>query len=139
MFAIAAGSRRWVEYSVDHYVATRGDDIDMNVAQQLVPLSKRLTSIVILIVGGLVVAGHLGTDVVAISAGLGVAGFAIALALKDTIANIFSGLVIMISRPLAIGDRIDVPSLGAWADVTDIGIRSSTVVTRDNRMVIIPT
>ncbi|MGD8684545.1 MAG: mechanosensitive ion channel family protein [Chloroflexota bacterium] len=135
---IAEGSRRWVEYSLDHYVETRGDDIDTNVANQLVPLSRRLASMVILIVAGIVIAGHLGIDVVAIGAALGLTGFAIALALKDTITNIFSGLVIMISRPFAIGDRVEIPTLGTWADVTDIGIRSTTVVTRDNRFVIVP-
>jgi MscS family membrane protein len=86
----------------------------------------------------LIMAGHLGIDVLGVTAALGLTGFAIALALKDTITNIVSGLVIMISRPFAIGDRIDVPSLGVWADVVDIGIRSSTVVTRDNRTVIVP-
>lgn len=136
--AIVEGFRRWVAYSLDHYVAAKGDDIDVNVANQLVPLANRLAAVVMVIVVALIVAGHFGIDVLAISAALGLTGFAIALALKDTITNIFSGLVIMISRPFAIGDRIDVPTLDAWGDVVDIGIRSSTVVTRDNRMVIVP-
>ena len=138
VLTIAEGARRWVEYSIDYYVASRGDDIDTNVANQLVPLSKHVTSVVIVIVAGIAIAGHLGIDVVAVGAALGLTGFAVALALKDTITNIFSGLVIMISRPFAIGDRIDIPSLGTWADVTDIGIRSTTVLTRDNRLVIVP-
>jgi small-conductance mechanosensitive channel len=73
----------------------------------------------IIVVVVLIVAGHLGLDMVALIAALGLGGFAIALALKDTITNIFSGLVIMISRPFAIGDRVDVPRLDAWGDVTD--------------------
>ena len=51
---------------------------------------------------------------------LGLGGFAIALALKDTITNIFSGLVIMISRPFAIGDRVDVP-VGKDHDIPGCG------------------
>ena len=138
LLGVVVGVSRWFDYSLDHYVEAKGDDIDVNVASQLVPLAKRLASMVISIGAVLIMAGHLGIDVFGLTAALGLSGFAIALALKDTITNIFSGLVIMISRPFVIGDRIDVPSLGVWADVTDIGIRSSTVVTRDNLLVIVP-
>ena len=136
--AVAAAVRRWMDYSLDRYVSAQGDNIDANVAMQLIPLVKRLGSLIIFVVAVLIIAGHLGINVFAITAALGLTGFAIALALKDTITNIFSGLVLMVSRPFAIGDRIDVPVLDVWADVTDIGIRSTTVVTRDNRMVIVP-
>jgi MscS family membrane protein len=138
VFSVADGLRRWVDYSLDHYVATRGDDIDQNVAGELVPLARRVSVLVIIVVVVLIVAGHLELDVVALSAALGLGGFAIALALKDTITNIFSGLVIMISRPFVIGDRVDVPTLDAWGDVTDIGMRSTTFVMRDNRFVVVP-
>ena len=136
--AVAEGSRRWFEYALDHYVTTRGDSIDSNVANELVPLSKRLGVFIIYGITALGVAGHFGINVLAISTALGLSGFAIALALKDTITNIFSGIVIMISRPFAIGDRIDLPVLDVWGDVSDIGIRSTTAITRDNRMVIVP-
>jgi len=138
LLAFAVGISRWFDYSLNHYVDAKGNDIDLNVANQLVPLAKRLASMIISIAAVLIMAGHLGIDVFAITAALGLSGFAIALALKDTITNIFSGLVIMVSRPFVIGDRIEVPALGVWADVTDIGIRSTTVVTRDNRLVIVP-
>lgn len=138
MLSVSVAFSRWFDFSLDHYVETRGDDIDLNVANQLVPLAKRLATLVITIAAVLIIAGHLGIDVLGLTAALGLTGFAIALALKDTITNIFSGLVIMISRPFAIGDRIDVPELGVWGDVVNIGIRSSTVVTRDNRIVIVP-
>jgi small-conductance mechanosensitive channel len=44
----------------------------------------------------------------------------------------------MFDTPFHVGDRIDVPDLDTWGDVIDIGIRSTRVVTRDNRLVIIP-
>ncbi len=79
-----------------------------------------------------------GVSIIAITAALGISGFALSLALKDTITNIISGLVLMISRPFEIGDRIEITEIGVWADVIEIGVRSTTVVTRDNRMVIVP-
>lgn len=57
---------------------------------------------------------------------------------KETIINVISGIVIMFDSPFSIGDRIEVPVLVRWADVVDNGIRSTRVVTRDNRLVIIP-
>ena len=39
---------------------------------------------------------------------------------------------------LSVGDRVEVPALETWGDVTDIGIRSTTVLMRDNRLVIVP-
>jgi small-conductance mechanosensitive channel len=92
----------------------------------------------LVIVGGIVLAGYFNINVLTISAALGLTGFAIALAAQDTIANIISGLVIMFDGPFKIGDRIDIAGLDTWGDVVEIGIRSSKVVTRDNRLVIVP-
>ena len=44
----------------------------------------------------------------------------------------------MIDRPFRIGDRIEIQELDTWGDVVDIGLRSSSIRTRDNRMVIVP-
>jgi len=99
VLAAAVGISRWFDFSLDSYVDSRGDDIDLNVANQLVPLAKRLAAMVISIAAVLIMAGHLGIDVLAASAALGLTGFAIALALKDTITNIFSGLVIRSHAP----------------------------------------
>jgi small-conductance mechanosensitive channel len=79
-----------------------------------------------------------GVNLVAAAGVLGLTGFAISLAAQDTITNIISGIVIMFDAPFTVGDRIDVPALDTWGDVIDIGLRSTKVVTRDNRLVIIP-
>ena len=84
------------------------------------------------------VLAHFGVNLLAATAALGLGGFALSLAAKDTITNVISGIVIMFDSPFKIGDRIDVPSTGTWGDVVDIGIRSTRVLTRDNRLVIIP-
>ncbi len=105
---------------------------------QVIPLLKRISHLASLILGGLILAAHYEVNVLAISAALGITGFAIALAAQDTIANIISGLVIMVDHPFKLGDRINIPELDTWGDVVEIGIRSSKVLTRDNRLVIIP-
>lgn len=64
---------------------------------------------VIFILLGLVTAlGTLGINVSALVAGLGLTGFAVGFALKDTVSNILSGVLILLYRPFIIGDKIKV-------------------------------
>jgi small-conductance mechanosensitive channel len=46
--------------------------------------------------------------------------------------------MIMLDRPFRIGDRIEILELDTWGDVEDIGLRSTRIRTRDNRMVVVP-
>lgn len=138
LFVVVAAVWRLGDYLVDWYIDKNREHMDANLVAQVVPLLKRLTHLALLLIGGIVLAAHFGINVLAISAALGITGFAIALAAQDTIANMISGLAIMVDHPFRLGDRIEVPDVGTWGDVVEIGIRSSKVITRDNRMVIIP-
>jgi small-conductance mechanosensitive channel len=69
---------------------------------------------------------------------LGLGGLAFSLAARDTIADAISGFIILVDRPFRIGDRIEIQGVGTWGDVTDIGLRTTRIRTRDNRMVIVP-
>jgi MscS family membrane protein len=106
--------------------------------ESMVNLLKRLSQITLIFVASAILLGYFGVNILAVSAALGLGGFAIALAAKDSITNIISGFVLMFTQPFEIGDRIDVPALGTWGDVVEIGMRSTEVLTRDNRLVIIP-
>jgi small-conductance mechanosensitive channel len=44
----------------------------------------------------------------------------------------------MLDQPFRVGDRIEIQGLGTWGDVVDIGLRSTRIRTRDNRLVIVP-
>ena len=137
-FVVTATFWRALDVAIQWYIEKKGTDIDVNLRDQLLPLAGRLGHIVLGILAIGVVLAYFGVQLLAATAALGLGGFAISLAAKDTITNIISGIVIMFDTPFTIGDRIDVPALGSWGDVVDIGIRSTRVVTRDNRLVIIP-
>jgi len=77
-------------------------------------------------------------NVNALIAALGVGGLALSLAAQDTLSNVISGIMIMLDQPFRVGDRIEIQRLGTWGDVVDIGLRSTRIRTRDNRMVIVP-
>jgi small-conductance mechanosensitive channel len=106
--------------------------------ESMVTLLKRLSQITLIFVASAILLGYFGVDILAVSAALGLGGFAIALAAKDSITNVISGFVLMFTQPFQIGDRIDVPAVDTWGDVVEIGMRSTKVLTRDNRLVIIP-
>jgi small-conductance mechanosensitive channel len=67
----------------------------------------------------------------------GVGGLAVALALQDTLSNLFAGFYVSISRLVRIGDYIKLSS-GEEGYVTDINWRCTTMRTGSNNMVVIP-
>ena len=105
---------------------------------QMLPLFIRIAQIALALIGLVMLLGHFDVDVSALVATLGVGSLAVALAAKETLEDTLAGFVIMIDRPFRIGDRIEIQDLDTWGDVIDIGLRSSRIRTRDNRMVIVP-
>lgn len=68
----------------------------------------RISSIIVVFFGLVTALGTLGINVSAIVAGLGLTGFALGFALKDTISNLLSGILILLYRPFKIGDMIKI-------------------------------
>jgi MscS family membrane protein len=104
----------------------------------VIDLLVRACRFAAVVAGVSVLLAHFGLDVTAIAAVVGLLGLAIGLAARDTIADIISGIIIFVDQPFRIGDRIEVQAVGTWSDVVQIGLRSTRLVTRDNRMLIIP-
>jgi MscS family membrane protein len=76
-------------------------------------------------------------DVTAWLASAGILGIAIGFAAKDTLANLFAGMFILADAPYKIGDFIVLGS-GERGMVTDIGIRSTRLLTRDDIEITLP-
>jgi small-conductance mechanosensitive channel len=106
--------------------------------EQTVPFVRRLLIAVVWIIAFIVVMSHFGIDVSAFVTTLGIGSLAVALAAKETLADMISGFVIITDRPFSIGERVEIQELNTWGDVTDIGLRSTRIRTRDNRMVVVP-
>ncbi len=76
-------------------------------------------------------------DLTAWVASAGILGLAISFAAKDTLANLFSGVFILADAPYKLGDFIILDS-GERGEVTDIGIRSTRLLTRDDVEITVP-
>lgn len=124
---------------IDSESVERLEDTDRQ--QELTPLlhlavlSSRIIVVIIIVT---ILLSHFGVNVTAIAAALGLGGLAFSLAARDTIADAIAGIIILIDRPFRVGDRIEIKGLDTWGDVTNIGLRTTYIRTRDNRMVIVP-
>lgn len=76
-------------------------------------------------------------DVTAWLASAGIVGLALSFAAKDTLSNLFAGVSIVVDAPYKTGDYIIIDS-GERGIVTDIGLRSTRILTRDDVEITIP-
>ena len=108
----------------------------MKIDTQAAGLLVRMASSAIFIFAFLTVADQLQINIKSLLAGVGVMGLAVSFAAKDTVANIISGVVLIIDRPFRQGDWIALGDL--HATVTQIRLRTTVLTTFDNETVVIP-
>ncbi|MEV6688303.1 mechanosensitive ion channel family protein [Streptomyces sp. NPDC051130] len=96
-----------------------------------------ITRIVVLTMGVLVALETMGVSIAPLLTALGVGGLAVALALQDTLANLFAGVHILASKTVQPGDYIRLSS-GEEGYVVDINWRNTVVRNLSNNLVIIP-
>jgi small-conductance mechanosensitive channel len=95
-----------------------------------------ITRYVALLIGLLVVLQTVGIDLTTLNVIAGAVGIGIGFGLQNVASNFISGLIILIERPIKVGDRIEVGEVDG--DVIEIGARSTTVLTNDNIAIIVP-
>lgn len=100
-------------------------------------LGTTLTKALVFLLGGLLILSTLGISVTPLLAALGVGGLAVGLALQDTLSNLFSGIHILVEKPVRVGDYVKLET-GQEGYVTDIGWRTTRIRMLPNNMVIIP-
>ncbi|KEQ18690.1 mechanosensitive ion channel family protein [Endozoicomonas numazuensis] len=68
-------------------------------------------------------------------AGAGIFGVSLALAARETLTDVLAGVFLIADRPVKIGDRIKIQSIGghwgSWGDVVDIGLRRTCIRNTD--------
>jgi len=100
-------------------------------------LSQNLAQISVAITGVLLLLWHFGLSPAPILTALGVGGLAVALALQDTLSNLFGGFYVAVARQLRPGDYIRL-NTGEEGYVNDIGWRCTTIRAQTDNMIIVP-
>ena len=104
--------------------------------ETLIKFLENIVYYALMIVVILTALGKLGVETTSFLAILGAAGLAIGLALKDSLGNFASGVMIILFKPFKVGDLVT--AAGVTGNVSEVGIFSSVFITADNQKIIVP-
>ena len=100
-------------------------------------LTQSLAQISVVILGGLILLNHFNFKLTPILTALGVGGLAVALALQDTLSNLFGGFYVAVAGQVRLGDYVKL-NTGEEGYVTDIGWRCTTFRALAYNLIIVP-
>jgi len=104
--------------------------------KELFNLGVQVGKGIILIVALTICLNEFGINITAIVSTLGIGGLAFALAAKDTLSNLFGGMSILFDNIFRLGDWVRIGDIEGT--VAEIGLRSTTIRTFDNALIIVP-
>jgi small conductance mechanosensitive channel len=102
----------------------------------LVNFITRTVRVVITVVAGVVALAQLGLDVGPLIAGIGVTGFVVGFAFKDSLSNLAAGLLLLFYQPFEIGDFVEAG--GQSGTVRDMSVVATELKMPDGRLAIVP-
>ncbi len=126
------GLRKSAQISVAHFT-----DKNHGVGQDLLLLIHKLFVIVIIVLGVFVLLEIWKVNLTPLLASAGIAGIAIAMAAKDTLANFFGGISLFLDKTYKVGDYIIIEDRDR-GEVVSLGIRSTRILTRGDVLVTVP-
>ena len=100
-------------------------------------LTQNLARLAVFSFGALILLNQLGISITPIVTALGVGGLAVALALQDTLSNLFAGFYVSVAGQIRVSDYIKLDS-GEEGYVTDISWRSTSIRALPNNLIIVP-
>jgi len=127
---------RIVSSLIDEYLVPLVEKSESDLDDQLLPVVRKTLNILIWSIGVIIALNNIGFNVGAVLAGMGIGGLALAMAAKDTVSNLFGGIMICTDKPFIIRDRVKID--GYDGIVEEIGIRSTRLRTLAGRIVTIP-
>ena len=123
-------TRRLTRWLVDGVLARRG--VDVGLREALGAIVRYL----IITLGTIVILQGAGIDLTSLNVLVGAIGVGLGFGLQNITSNFFSGLILLLERPLKIGDRVEIA--GVAGEVREIGARATTLVTDESVAVIVP-
>ena len=131
-FAASAAAK----VALNQWARASGDAGEERTRLTLAPVLVKSCQIFFMTVAALLVLQNAGYNVAGLLAGLGIGGLAVALAAKETLANLFGSIALLMDRTFQVGDRIKQGDVDGV--VEKIGLRSTRVRTKEGYIVSIP-
>ena len=123
-------TKRATRWFVNTVLARHGIDVGLREALGAIIRYSVIT------LGVLVIFQSAGIDLTSLNVLVGALGVGLGFGLQNITSNFFSGLIILMERPIKIGDRIEIA--GATGEVRQIAARATTIVTDENVAIIVP-
>lgn len=118
------------------------DSTENDIDDRLVHFLQRFYLLVLCFVIFLIILKLHGIAITPFLASAGIAGIAIGMAAKETLADILAGVFLIADRPVKVGDRVKIDSIGkhwgSWGDVVDMGLRRTQIRNTDGVIVNYP-
>lgn len=121
---------RWYSEDISKKTKSKVDDT-------LMPIVSKIINAFIYVIALIIILKSFGIEITPLIAGLGIGGLAIALALQESLANLFSGAFIASDKVVKVGDFIELDS-GLNGYVLEVGWRSTKIRTMPNNLVVVP-
>lgn len=102
----------------------------------LINFLTRTLRVIIVVLAVVVALGQVGLDVWPLIAGIGVVGFVVGLAFKDSLSNLAAGLLLLFYQPFDQGDFVEVG--GTLGTVLDMSIAATELRMPDGRLAVVP-
>lgn len=122
--------------SLGVYVTQISQQTDSKLDHALVPMLRKLLKFFVGVLVFVVALQNLGYSVTGLVAGLGIGGLALALAAKDTLANVFASITLLVDRPFKVGDWVR--SSDFEGVVEEIGFRSTRIRSFEKTLIVVP-
>ncbi len=119
----------------DHYLGRISEP--GKIGADLFLLLKNVVRVVIIVSALLWLLSIWNVNLAPLFASAGIAGIAVALAAKDSLANFFGGISIFADKTFKVGDYIIIDN-SQRGEVVEIGVRSTRIMTRDDALITIP-
>ena len=136
MFLVWMGAGFKVSKLLLNTLARNKDRFEI-IQDRTIPVFDMVSKLLIVLIGSYLILQVWKVDATAWLASAGVVGLAVGFAAKDTLANLFSGVFIVVDAPYKLGDYVNLDS-GERGMVTHLGMRSTRLLTRDDIEITIP-
>lgn len=134
LVALAASAA--VRLAFAHWAHASDDPAAARTRATLAPVLARACQVFLVVIAALLILQNAGYNVAGLLAGLGIGGLAVALAAKETLANLFGSVAVLMDRTFQVGDKIQQGEITGV--VERIGLRSTRVRTAEGYIVSIP-
>lgn len=127
LFSITGRLKQWI---VTRLLSQSNVDLGVRLA------IGAIVRYIVIAIGLIIIFQSVGIDLSTLTIVAGALGVGVGFGLQNITNNLVSGFILLIERPIKVGDRIEVGSV--TGDVVNISLRSTTVVTNNNIAIIVP-